>query len=91
MDRRANAAFYGDPSMTPERILASSTAIAPDVARRFVTLLSAQTSELPKQPGMQDRQPSPQTMPAGEQPATESEEVKTYGIPDPDDPEAGNN
>ena len=90
MDRRANAAFYGDPSMTPERILASSPAIAPDVARRFVTLLSAQTSELPTQPGMQDRQPSQQTMPAGEQPATESEEVKTFGIPDPDDPEAGN-
>ena len=31
MDRKANAAFYGSTSMTPEKIFVSSPNIAPDV------------------------------------------------------------
>ena len=72
MDRKANAAFYGSASMTPEKIFVSSPNIAPDVANTFVQILTAQTSRLPTAPGMQ----------AG---TTEPEEssVRTYGMPEP--------
>lgn len=81
MDRKANAAFYGDSGMTPERIFASSPNRAPDVANTFVQLLTAQTQRLPKQPGMQ----------TGVAPAVNSREsqpsgVRTFGVPDPDAP-----
>ncbi|MFQ5609023.1 MAG: lipid-binding SYLF domain-containing protein, partial [Woeseiaceae bacterium] len=82
MDRKANAVFYGDPGMTPERIFASSPNIAPDIANTFVQLLTAQTSRLPKQPGMQvdtDAQYAP--------PEDDTPEVKTFGIPDPEEAE----
>jgi lipid-binding SYLF domain-containing protein len=77
MDRKANAAFYNSTSMTPEKIFASSPNIAPDLANTFVQLLTAQTSRLPTQPGMQagfspDRQVA----------AEETSRVRTFGIPD---------
>jgi lipid-binding SYLF domain-containing protein len=81
MDRRANASFYADSSMTPEKIFVSSPNIAPDIANTFVQVLTAQTARLPRSPGMQ----------AGVEAGTseESAEVRTYGIPEPgdDDPE----
>ncbi|MEM6512720.1 MAG: lipid-binding SYLF domain-containing protein [Pseudomonadota bacterium] len=82
MDRKANAAFYGSADMTPEKVFASSPNIAPNVANEFVQLLTRQTSRLPTQPGMQ----------AGTQTSTpdyaeeeEASEVRTFGLPDPDD------
>jgi lipid-binding SYLF domain-containing protein len=74
MDRKANAAFYGSSSMTPERIFVSSPNIAPDIANTFVQILTAQTSRLPKQPGMTTGGP---TTVQEEEP-----EVRTFGIPD---------
>jgi len=74
MDRKANAAFYGSSSMTPERIFASSPNIAPDIANTFVQLLSAQTSRLPKQPGM-----TTIDSPAAKE---EQPEVRTIGLPE---------
>jgi len=74
MDRKANAAFYGSSSMSPERIFVSSPNIAPDIANTFVQMLTAQTSRLPKQPGMTTGINTPQ-------PANEPE-VKTFGMPD---------
>ena len=76
MDRKANAAFYGSNSMTPEKIFASSPNIAPDVANTFIQILTAQTSHLAKQPGMSTSGTRPS------QPATTPEaEVRTFGIP----------
>jgi lipid-binding SYLF domain-containing protein len=85
MDRKANAAFYGDASMTPEAIFASSPNIAPDVANSFVQLLTAQTVRLPSAPGMQA---SGQRTPATESETGESS-VRTFGLPDPDESEEG--
>lgn len=82
MDRKANAAFYSDSGMTPERIFASSPNIAPDVANTFVQLLTAQTRRLPKQPGMQSGV-SPVAASPGE---TVAPGVRTFGMPDPDAP-----
>ncbi len=80
MDRKANAAFYSSTSMTPEKIFASSPNVAPEVANRFVQVLTAQTTRLPQQPGMQaGNGPSP-----APQQATGST-VRTFGIPDPDE------
>lgn len=80
MDRKANAAFYSDAGMTPEKIFASSPNIAPDVANTFVQILTAQTRRLPKQPGMQAG-PSPS---AGD-PEDDTPNVQTYGMPGPDE------
>jgi len=74
MDRKANAAFYSSSSMTPERIFVSSPNIAPDIANTFVQILTAQTSRLPKQPGMTTGGPTPVQ--------EEEPEVRTFGIPD---------
>ena len=82
MDRKANAAFYGDPGMTPERIFASSPNVAPDIANTFVQLLTAQTSRLPKQPGMQVDSDAQYA-----EPEEEKSEVRTFGIPDPEEAE----
>ena len=80
MDRRANAAFYSSPSMTPEKIFASSPNIAPDSASRFVQVLTAQTTRLAKAPGMRAT-----TSPA---PAREPEpSVQTFGMPGPGEAE----
>jgi lipid-binding SYLF domain-containing protein len=77
MDRKANSAFYGDPSMTPEKIFVSSPNIAPDIANKFVQILTAQTRRLPTRPGMQAGTVSAP-------PATEDEpsDVRTFGVPD---------
>ena len=82
MDRRANAAFYGSTSMTPEKIFVSSPNIAPDIANKFVQILTAQTARLPTKPGMQ----AGTTANPGyteEQPSN----VRTYGIPGSGDDE----
>tara|TARA_R110000782_G_scaffold15080_6_gene44342 strand:- start:1097 stop:1888 length:792 start_codon:yes stop_codon:yes gene_type:complete len=80
MDRKANAAFYGSNSMTPEKIFSSSPNIAPDIANTFVQILTAQTSRLPTQPGMTTGGAMPPT-PVDE----EAVEVRTFGLPDPED------
>jgi lipid-binding SYLF domain-containing protein len=76
MDRKANAAFYGSSTMTPERIFVSSPNIAPDIANTFVQILTAQTSRLPKQPGMTTGGATPTPAPV------EAAEVRTFGMPD---------
>lgn len=82
MDRKANAAFYGSTTMTPEKIFVSSPNIAPDAANTFVQVLTAQTARLPTTPGMS----TGAGMPA-ESAQTESE-VRTFGVPEsPDDTE----
>lgn len=82
MDRKANAAFYADSGMTPERIFASSPNRAPDVANTFVQLLTAQTQRLPKQPGMQT-----EVVPAVDSRDPQPAGVRTFGMPDPDAPD----
>ena len=77
MDRKANAAFYSSPSMTPEKIFASSPNIAPDAANRFVQVLTTQTTRLAKAPGMN-------TTVAPAAPAESESNVQTFGLPDPD-------
>lgn len=79
MDRKANAAFYGSPDMSPERIFVSSPNIAPDIANTFVQILTAQTSRLPTQPGMSN---------AGSVPSNDDDGaagVRTFGIPNSDE------
>ena len=62
--------------MTPEKIFASSPNIAPDIANRFVQVLTAQTTRLAQAPGVQAL-PSPA-------PASEPESgVQTFGMPGP--------
>ncbi|MCH7982064.1 MAG: lipid-binding SYLF domain-containing protein [Proteobacteria bacterium] len=80
MDRKSNVAFYGDSTMTPERIFASSPNIAPDVANTFVQMLTAQTSRLPTQPGMRSGVTSI-SPPYSDDTAS----VRTFGMPDPDE------
>lgn len=78
MDRKANVAFYGSTSMTPEKIFASSPNIAPNIANDFVQILTAQTARLPTQPGMN----------AGATPTPDEREpanVRTFGVPEPDE------
>ena len=86
MDRRANAAFYGSPDVTPEAIFSGPSGRAPGSAAEFVQLLTVQTSRLPIDSGMATSSPRPAAAPrAPEQPAT----VKTYGIPGSGDAEEG--
>jgi lipid-binding SYLF domain-containing protein len=80
MDRKANVAFYGSTEMTPEQIFVSSPNIAPDVANDFVQILTAQTVRLPTQPGMSAGTTQD---PAEDQ----SSNVRTFGVPDPDEDE----
>ena len=90
MDRKANAAFYGSPSITPEQIFASSGNAAPDAANNFVQILTAQTRRLPTQAGMEDgvaAANNTDAAPAAQPPSTEPA-VRTYGIGDPDAPAA---
>lgn len=77
MDRKANAAFYSNPSMTPERIFVSSPNIAPPIANTFVQILTRQTARLPTQPGMSTGGATPDV------PTQPESEVRTYGIPAP--------
>ena len=77
MDRKANSAFYGSTSMSPEKIFVSSPNIAPNIANEFVQILTAQTARLPTSPGMQTG--TTETPRAAEdKPA----EVRTFGMPD---------
>ncbi len=80
MDRKSNAAFYGSPSIKPEQIFASTGNAAPAVANTFVQILTAQTRRLPRQPGMGNGIASTN--------ATPRKKARTYGIGDPDAPQA---
>lgn len=82
MDRKANAAFYGSTSMSPEKIFVSSPNIAPDIANKFVQTLTAQTARLPTKPGMQAG-----TSAAPSRSDDESASVRTFGMPDADEDE----
>jgi lipid-binding SYLF domain-containing protein len=78
MNRKSNAAFYDSTAMTPEQIFVSSPNIAPDIANKFVQVLTAQTVRLPTQPGM-----SAGTTP---EPGDDTQSnVRTFGMPDPDE------
>jgi len=79
MDRKANAAFYGSTSMTPEKIFVSSPNIAPDIANTFVQVLTAQTARLPVSPGMRAGAGT-----AADE-AEEESNVRTFGLPEPGD------
>ena len=80
MDRKANAAFYSNPEITPETIFASSPNSAPDVADAFVQTLTAQTERLPRQGGMQAGASQ-----SGEAPRDDEPEVRTFGMPASED------
>jgi lipid-binding SYLF domain-containing protein len=80
MDRNANTKFYGSSKMSPERIFSSSPNIAPDIANTFVQILTAQTRRLPTSPGMQAETTSRPTVADDE-----VSEVRTFGMPDPED------
>jgi len=82
MDRKANSAFYGSTSMTPEKIFVSSPNIAPDIANEFVQILTAQTARLPTKPGMQAG-----TARASDPVDDAPQNVRTYGMPDSDEDE----
>jgi len=85
MDRKANAAFYGSASITPEQIFRSSGNAAPQAANNFVQVLTAQTRRLPMRPGMADSAGRPARTPLP-QPQRESE-VRTYGMNNPNQPQ----
>lgn len=68
MDRKANVAFYRSTSMSPEKIFASSPNIAPNIANRFVQILTAQTRRIATN--------------APVDPDEKSSEVRTFGIPE---------
>lgn len=78
MDRKANAAFYGSSSITPEKIFESSGNLAPQAASNFVQVLTAQTQRLPMQPAMSSGVSAVKTEPAQES------SVRTFGIADAD-------
>jgi lipid-binding SYLF domain-containing protein len=82
MDRKANSAFYGSASMTPEKIFESSPNIAPDIANAFVQILTAQTSRLPTKPGMQV---GATTVPQSAD--DQQSDVRTFGMPEADEEE----
>ena len=79
MDRKANAAFYGSATMTPEQIFASSRNAAPHTANQFVQVLTAQTRRLPVQPSMTGDVPTVTST------SQSQSTVTTYGMPDPDE------
>lgn len=81
MDEKANAAFYGDPRLSPDAIFQSPANIAPEAANRFVQVLSRQTSQLPTTPGMAG---GTTAQPGTGSSRAEESEVKTYGIPEPE-------
>lgn len=84
MNRKANAAFYGSSSMSPEKIFVSSPNIAPNIANEFVQILTAQTARLPTSPGMQTgTTQAPRARPADD----ETPEVRTFGMPESGDEE----
>lgn len=78
MDHKSNAAYYSNPDITPDRIFAGSHGTAPDSAGAFVQTLTTQTQRLPRQPAMQ-------AGPAPESPDEQPSEVRTYGMPGPEE------
>jgi len=82
MDRKANVAFYGSTSMSPERIFASSPNVAPNIANEFVQILTAQTARLPTKPGMQSGSISAPGSVEGD-----TGNVRTFGMPETDEDE----
>ncbi|HLU07272.1 MAG TPA: lipid-binding SYLF domain-containing protein [Woeseiaceae bacterium] len=93
MDRGANAAFYGSSTITPDQIFASSGNSAPAVANNFVQVLSAETRQLPAQPGMDADANTPGSSLNSRDSAARAPEsspaVRTYGIGDPDSADTG--
>jgi len=80
MDRKANAAYYGSASITPEQIFAGTGNAAPQTAVTFVQTLSTQTDRLPTRPGMKSSNvKSVRSAPQ------ENSEVRTYGYGTADD------
>ena len=82
IDKQANAAFYGRAGITPQQIFESSGNLAPAVANNFVQVLTAQTRRLPTQPSLDSGIGA--APPAAEREST----VRTFGIGDPDSPDA---
>jgi len=80
MDRKANAAFYGSASITPEQIFAGTGNAAPQTANTFIQVLTAQTNKLPTRPGMKNDVTS-----AARSAPEEQSEVRTYGYGTADD------
>ncbi len=80
MDHKANSAFYGSSRLTPDKIFDSSPNIAPDIANKFVQVLTAQTRRLPTKPGMQ---PGATSSPTTTDDAPS--EVRTFGVPGSDE------
>lgn len=83
IDDKSNAAFYGSATLTPQQIFESSGNRAPDVANSFVQVLSAQTHQLPKQPGMSPT--SSTSQPASTPTDDGAASVRTFGIGDPEE------
>ena len=79
MDRKANAAFYGDPGVTPEQIFAGSGNAAPASANNFVQVLTAHTDGLPMRPGAATAAASSTRREVYPQEQSRSE-VRTYGM-----------
>lgn len=79
MDRKANAAFYASPSITPEQIFAGGGNAAPAVANSFIQMLTAQTQRLPGQPSVNS-----DYAPADARGAPK-DKVRTFAIAEPDD------
>lgn len=52
MDRRSNANFYSSTSITPDQIFNATGNAAPMTANTFIQKLTAQTHQLPTNPGM---------------------------------------
>lgn len=87
MDRKANAAYYGSATITPEQIFASGGNAAPSTANDFVQILTAQTRRLPTRPGMAtDSSRMTSTTPREPRQRRESE-VRTYGMTNPNQSE----
>ncbi|MGB5245136.1 MAG: lipid-binding SYLF domain-containing protein [Woeseia sp.] len=81
IDKKSNAAFYGEAGITPESIFASPASSAPAVANNFVEVLTAQTRRLPKQPGMEPR------VNAETREEPRESNVRTFGIEEEPAPE----
>lgn len=81
IDKKSNAAFYGEAGITPQQIFASPASFAPTVANNFVQILTAQTRRLPKQPGME---PAVNAESREEPPESR---VRTFGIEEEPAPE----
>lgn len=86
MDTDANAAFYGDPTLTPGAIFDRPASAGPQVAGRFSAALSASTAAMPRQSEPASGGAGRDSVPAGSDEVDAEEDVRTYGIPDPDDP-----